>query len=350
MLNTWGNGIKILSISVTLPSGLSWDDYYVTCYLANDITGYNYNNSTSLLESEPSIFALKYTFDLARLISTDFQHNYSPGGDLYSRDQVVEANGHRYQKTRTWTYQLYANPGETINLVLPLENMYNNSGGVSTGSGNNLEPHAYYRWYNYQTDAIDINSTPFINDGTKKLLSYPWGYMAYDYGTSNFVYSDVGVLNYTVPAEFLDDGVVIACDVSDYKDYGLTRDGVFFKEPTLSLRYIFQIKPASVMADEIKQVTKPDQFLFLENYGYMTLNCATDALNDNTEFTLRVEQRLPQDYFFYRATQVNYLSAIYSWDQAPLTKATAIYWCAVDKKGSLIKKNSFSKEVRKKRC
>ena len=210
LLNTWGNGIKILSISVTLPSGLSWDDYYVTCYLANDITGYNYNNSTSLLESEPSIFALKYTFDLARLISTDFQHNYSPGGDLYSRDQVVEANGHRYQKTRTWTYQLYANPGETINLVLPLENMYNNSGGVSTGSGNNLEPHAYYRWYNYQTDAIDINSTPFINYGTKKLLSYPWGYIAYVYCTSNVVYIHVGVLNYTVPAIFLDVGVVIA--------------------------------------------------------------------------------------------------------------------------------------------
>ena len=84
---------------------------------------------------------------------------------------------------------------------------------------------------------------------------------------------------------------VVACDVSDYRDYTIESNS--FTEPTINIRYIFNIRSDRYQADIARE--KFINQTYLENNGYVTLN----VRNNETEFTLRTEQRLPSDYHFY---------------------------------------------------
>ena len=63
---------------------------------------------------------------------------------------------------------------------------------------------------------------------------------------------------------------IMACDVSAYTDYTIEKDNhgqiTSITEPTLSYRQIFHLKPASEMADMLKE--KSERGEYLENYKY----------------------------------------------------------------------------------
>ena len=176
-------------------------------------------------------------------------------------------------------------------MVLPLQSLRNNSGTINNSNGNTTEPHGYYRWYDYKTDK---NSSLLKIHNGNVLGNASWGYYCVDY-PSGIVKSDAGVMRITLPKN--SEGEIIACDVSDYLDYSFA-NGIFI-EPTINIRYLFNVRPAKEQADIIKNTTKPSQKLFYERNGDVTLNCRNDA----TTFTLRVNNRLPANDFFSPLTQ-----------------------------------------------
>lgn len=147
--------------------------------------------------------------------------------------------------------------------------------------GNNMEPGAYFRWYDYRTDqgtdrigkwddwsghSFNRLSKYTSSDGIDRgLVGYNlnWGS-----GMSGPAAANIGVY-YEIPDSAQSEswsGDVIACDVSRYADYsvpmkadstGVYEDetlqlGSFSHEPTLSIRYVYHILPAAKLAAEIR--------------------------------------------------------------------------------------------------
>ena len=100
----------------------------------------------------------------------------------------------------------------------------------------------YYRWTDYSTDKT-------VGEGLEFTSKY-YGEFSDNGGqyiTKNIEPNEV---NYNGEA-----GKVIACDVSAYSDYEVSYDYekniLTFKEPTLSYRNIFDIRPASEIAAQL---------------------------------------------------------------------------------------------------
>ena len=282
---------QTLEATIKRPTTSQWINTKVVCVVTNDTTGISSMGVKGSITKEPTNLKLQFEFMTYAIENLSFAHNYRPGGSIYTTDQVKEEYGQKYQKTSTWTYNLYVEPGTTTQMVLPLYGMRNNNGVVNTSAGSTTEPHGYYRWYDYKTDKA--SSIVAINNGTA-LTKTSWGHFCYNY-PEGIVKSDVGVMKITLPSTST--GEIIACDISDYLDYVFT--GNVFKEPTVNIRYLFNVRPAKEQAEAIKAITKPNLKSFYEHNADVTLNCR----HDSTKFSLRVENRLPANYFFYPLTQ-----------------------------------------------
>ncbi len=122
----------------------------------------------------------------------------------------------------------------------------------------------YARWYDYTNDKSIPNTKLRLisNGGTNATLSGTdqtdnRGVIWYGNGERNqanatYVYNTNQV-------------VYIACDQSSYTDGGI--DGNTFTEPTISQRMVFEIRPASEMADSIENVYTKGEWL--EEYDIM---------------------------------------------------------------------------------
>ena len=126
---------------------------------------------------------------------------------------------------------------------------------------------SYARWYDYTNDQSIPNITLLQdNGGTVATLigtdqTDNHGVIWYGNGQSNqanatYVYN---------PASNDNQVVYIACDQSSYTDRGI--DGNTFTEPTISQRMVFEIRPASEMADRIEGVYTKGEWL--EEYDIM---------------------------------------------------------------------------------
>lgn len=100
----------------------------------------------------------------------------------------------------------------------------------------------YYRWTDYSTDKTVDAGLNFVAEYYGEFYDNGGQYI-----TKNIEPNEV---NYNGKA-----GKVIACDVSTYSDYELSYDyennTLTFKEPTLSYRNIFDIRPASEIAEQL---------------------------------------------------------------------------------------------------
>ena len=123
----------------------------------------------------------------------------------------------------------------------------------------------YSRWYDYEADSM--SSVVAGMTYTKPANS-----------TTTIHYTNYGVINYQVT---LGDGVQIqpeasitfngtaikiACDVSNYGDFQITPSGSNLSrvvEPTLSYRVIFDIRPASEIAEKINSSTPYESYNFI---------------------------------------------------------------------------------------
>lgn len=211
------------------------------------------------------------------------------------------------QQTAEWHYYYYLpTNSNTMELELPFD-------GWLKSSTNDLEPYGWIRWYDYTTDLKSDRVTVYNSSSTSLYNSKDntsnkdIGLIA---GTLRNSARDYAGVKYNKPtgADAEDwAGETIACDVSRYNDYNLTKRGYYPKytnyvdhEPTLSIRYIFHIKSAAYLAKRIKDALCDHSRaadLTLEDNKRIVFG-AKDA---NANMTLRTNMKNSggQSYWFY---------------------------------------------------
>lgn len=251
------------------------------------------------------------------------------------------------QQTAEWHYYYYLPTGSsTMELELPFE-------GWGKSSTNDLEPYGWIRWYDYTTDLKSDRLTVYNSSSTSLYNSKDntsnkdIGLIA---GTLRNSARDYAGVKYNKPtgADAEDwAGETIACDVSRYNDYNLTKRGHYpkytnyvEKEPTLSIRYIFHIKSAAYLAKRIKDALCDHSRaadLTLEDNKRIVFG-AKDA---SAKITLRTNMKNSggQSYWYYPLNNANNSSkSVYPTKDSQkikstdfgstLTQATNIRWIA----------------------
>ena len=214
------------------------------------------------------------------------------------------------QKTHVVHYYIAIPRGGYKELSLPFS-------GYS-GSGADLEPRGYFRWYNYDTDKASDQLEKYYNyysyirnmlKSMKDSRGVDKGLVAYNL-SSGPNRNLVGVV-YTRPSDTSWTGETIACDVSRYVD---GCNGTFTNEPTLSIRYIFHIMPAEKMADDIKQ--KLLETGIARDYSYEDGKGVSVGLKDaSASMTLRLNQSDVTNYYFHPMKN-SYTHHVFAEDEA----------------------------------
>lgn len=211
------------------------------------------------------------------------------------------------QQTAEWHYYYYLpTNSNTMELELPFA-------GWGDSKTNDLEPYGWIRWYDYTTDLKSDRLTVYNSSSTSLYNSKDntsnkdIGLIA---GTLRNSARDYAGVKYNKPtgADAEDwAGETIACDVSRYNDYNLTKRGYYPKytnyvehEPTLSIRYIFHIKSAAYLAKRIKDALCDHSRaadLTLEDNKRIVFG----AKDERANMTLRTNMKNSggQSYWFY---------------------------------------------------
>lgn len=177
----------------------------------------------------------------------------------YEHQKVSEETfGNIRQNVHTVHYYVYFDKNDAQDKMLLLPSQY------YTGGGNDTEPRAYYRWYDWQTDMKSANLSikgselhlyPNRPEVTVEDPSNPSrGYFAMllnETGSMNPCDNNIGV-RFNAPADWNSE-ITVACDVSRYLDGMDDSFTYLMHEPTLSVRYIYHIMPAEVIASAIAE-------------------------------------------------------------------------------------------------
>ena len=292
-----------LNVTFELPSGSSWSsDMQVYCLLTNDLTGHE--AKYGVITKEPSAFKSKINVKLYSPADLPFKHYEGIANKKGDWDRV---NGLTYQKTHEWEYYYYVEGNETDKQVLlNLPFQY-----YEGGSGNNLEPRGYFRWYDYDTDAESSHLSVCNSTQTKLSKKGNWGLFANNIG-ANPTSARIGVYYNTSHVTDSWAGETIACDVSRYVD-GMDESKTYLlHEPTLSIRYIFHILPKKKLADDIKAaLCNHDD----GNYTYEDNKKVTFGYKDeNSVTTLRLQLNKLERYAFYPMTSDGLKKVVYNND------------------------------------
>ena len=342
--NNTGSSIQSKDLDVTfeLPSDVSWDDINLSFVISKNVS--ELTTQYGIVEKEPSLNAL-YKITLETKYSMPFNH-------YVGHANTELKNG--MQQTAEWEYYVYVNgANDNVELVLPFDEYEN--------SGKDLEPQGYFRWYDLKTDLASNNLRQ--NSGTKPTLlnsiisgGKNYGLFAYKLQKADKPCSDNIGVTYTAPAEASSEGWAgedIACDVSRYID-GLDATKTYLvHEPTLSIRYIFHIRSAKKLADDIVNTAIGKN---LERAGYRTYEDGkyiTVGMKDKSSsvVTLRLDLSDAKKYYFHpladgiykkNGSSEGFTNRVYyvdeknklvesNFDKNKLCKATKIEWWAYDK-------------------
>lgn len=280
------------------PDNLDWAAIKVVAVLTDDVTGWQVSNGYVLKNPEQLKSAFVFTFK-----KMGFRHYEGIANKPGEWDEV---NGNKMQLTHEWTYDKYVKPGETITLTLP---MRFDKGPGTPATGDDWEPQGYFRWYNYQTDAASTNLSQ-KNYG-KELVSMFDAETDQDKGLFQWdIYhrrnqmkptpENVAAIEYKAPASNWN-GEAIACDVSRYIDGVDPSSRALLHEPTLSIRYIYNVYPAQKIADDIKNAMIYASEAVYEDNGYMAIctNAAATESGNQVSANLRLKLQEVGDYYFY---------------------------------------------------
>lgn len=327
-----------LNANFVVPEGLDINDVDISCVISDETPTTQYGFVTT----EPTLNA-KVNVQLLDKYSMPFNHYVGHA------NTALDENG--MQQTAEWEYYVYVkDANEKVELVLPFDDY--------KGSSDPLEPQGYFRWYNFTKDIASDNLTPNTETGTTFLNHIKSG--GKDYGlfayklTAPPTSSNIGV-TYTAPAGASSEGWVgedIACDVSRYID-GLDATKTYLvHEPTLSIRYIFHIRSAKKLANDIMNtaIGKNPQ-----RAGYRTYEDGkflTVGMKDKSSIvTLRLDLSEATKYYFHPLADgvykrdgafVGFTNRVYyadendkltesNFDKTKLCKATNVEWWAYDK-------------------
>lgn len=327
-----------LNANFVVPEGLDINDVDISCVISDETPTTQYGFVTT----EPTLKA-KFNVQLLDKYSMPFNHYVGHA------NTALDENG--MQQTAEWEYYVYIkDDNEKVELVLPFDK-------YELTSGEPLEPQGYFRWYNFTKDIASDNLTPNTETGTTFLNHIKSG--GNDYGlfayklTAPPTSSNIGV-TYTAPAGASSKdwaGEDIACDISRYID-GLDATKTYLvHEPTLSIRYIFHIRSAKQLADDIMNTAignnpKRAGYRTYEDGKYITV-----GMKDNSSIvTLRLDLSDATKYYFhplkdgvYKTGSIEgFTHRVYyadkneklvesDFDKTTLCKATKIEWWAYDK-------------------
>lgn len=344
--NNRGSSIqaKDLDVILELPSGESWDNINLSFVISKNIS--ELTTKYGVVEKEPTLDAL-YNITLETKYNMPFNHYVGHANTAFDEKSM--------QQTAEWEYCVYVkDANEQVELVLPFDKYEN---GI--GSGSPLEPRGYFRWYDFKTDKANDNLSPVTGTGASTLLNHIVS-GSNDYGLFAFnipqdpVSKNVGV-TYTAPAGASSDewaGEDIACDISRYID-GLDATKTYLvHEPTLSIRYIFHIRSAKQLADDIMKTAIGNN---PQRAGYRTYEDGkflTVGMKDaSSTLTLRLDLADATKYYFHPLVDGVYKESggfkgfthrVYyvdekdklvesDFDNKKICQATKIEWWAYDK-------------------
>lgn len=342
--NNIGSSIqaKDLDVTLELPSVESWDNIKLSFVISKNIS--ELTTKYGVVEKEPTLDAL-YNITLETKYNMPFNHYVGHANTAFDEKGM--------QQTAEWEYYVYVKEAsEEIELVLPFDEYEN--------SGKDLEPQGYFRWYDLKTDLASNNLRQ--NSGTKPTLlnsiisgGKNYGLFAYKLQKADRPCSDNIGVTYTAPAGASSEGWTgedIACDVSRYID-GLDATKTYLvHEPTLSIRYIFHIRSAKQLADDIMNTAignnpKRAGYRTYEDGKYLTV-----GMKDNSStVTLRLDLSDATKYYFHPLVNgvykndgafYGFTNRVYyadekdkltesNFDKTKLCKATKVEWWAYDK-------------------
>lgn len=318
-----------LHITITLPAGKTFNDIKVVRLYSNNVNGLVFGNSKNVNTKYPDYFVAQdpeawtsvteYTFTYYSPVnfkhSSGYAYNYAPEGLKDGRQQVAQ-----------WTYQYYVKPGEKCKLFVPVFKHDTN--------GNEQEPNAYWRWYDNDTDRGSAYLSTDDNTGN----------MLYNINNSG---SDFGLFCYKMDTEMPNDNNVsavwfntpaadagwtgsdIACDVSRYVDNQSPTDDILC-EPTLSMRYIFNVRPATDIANNIKKALMSGNAY--EDNGHITLGMYNGYKGN---ITLRMAIKDLSMYYFYPYTNTDFAApAEESHFGTTLCQGQTVTWTAIKRIGT----------------
>lgn len=235
------------------------------------------------------------------------------------------------QQTAEWHYNYYLPTGNTTQMALNLPFV------GWTGECNDLEPYGWIRWYDYTTDKASNQLTRYDSRYTKLLQGKDnnsgtdIGLCAYKIKTPSTNYQKYVGVYYNKPtgADAADwAGETIACDVSRYIDYKTTTSSkvtYISQEPTLSIRYIFHIRSAAYLANQIKEALCNGS---ANEYADLTLEdnkrIVFGAKNDAAKMTLRTNLKNSggQTYWFYPLSNATNGKSVYATTESQKIKAS----------------------------
>ena len=334
---------KDLDVTLELPSDESWDNIKLSFVISKKVS--ELTTKYGVVEKEPTLNAL-YNITLETKYSMPFNHYVGHANTAF------DEKGR--QQTAEWEYYVYVkDANEQVELVLPFDKYEN---GI--GSGTPLEPRGYFRWYDFNTDKANDNLSPVTGTGASTLLNHIIS-EGKDYGLFAFnlpqapVSKNVGV-TYTAPAGASSEGWVgedIACDISRYID-GLDATKTYLvHEPTLSIRYIFHIRSAKQLANNIMNTAignNPERagYRTYEDGKFLTVGMKAAS----STLTLRLDLSDAKKYYFHPLVNGIYKNGTFSgftkrvyyvdekdklvesdFDKTKLCQATKIEWWAYDK-------------------
>lgn len=331
-----------LNANFVVPEGLDINDVDISCVISDETPTTEYGFVTT----EPTLKA-KVNVQLLDKYSMPFNHYVGHANTAFDEKGM--------QQTAEWEYYVYVNgANDAVELVLPFDKYEN-----AIGQGSPLEPQGYIRWYDFKTDKVNDNLSPVTGTGASTLLKNIVS-GGNDYGLFAFnlpqtpVSKNVGVM-YTAPTEASSDGWEgedIACDVSRYID-GLDASKTYLvHEPTLSIRYIFHIRSAKKLADDIMNTAigkNPERadYRTYEDGRYLTVG----MMDNSSTVTLRLDLSDAKKYYFHPLADGVYqrsgafegfTNRVYyvketdklvesNFDKNKLCKATKVEWWAYDK-------------------
>lgn len=322
--NNTGSSIqaKDLDVILELPSGESWDNINLSFVISKNIS--ELTTKYGVVEKEPTLDAL-YNITLETKYSMPFNH--------YKGHANTALDEKGRQQTAEWEYYVYVkDANEQVELVLPFDDY--------KGSSDALEPQGYFRWYDFNKDRASANLR--ANTGTTPTLlhniksgSEDYGLFAYNLYPAFPTSSNIGV-TYTAPTGASSDewaGEDIACDISRYID-GLDATKTYLvHEPTLSIRYIFHIRSAKKLADNIMNTAigknpQREGYRTYEDGKFLTVGMK----DENSTLTLRLDLSDAKKYYFHPLAD-----GIYENDGAFSGFTKRVYY--VDEKDKLVESN-----------
>ena len=325
-----------LNANFVVPEGLDINDVDISCVISDETPTTQYGFVTK----EPALKA-KVNVQLLDKYSMPFNHYVGHANTAFDENDM--------QQTAEWEYYVYVkDANEQVELVLPFDDY--------KGSSDPLEPQGYFRWYDFNKDRASANLR--ANTGTLlhniKSGSEDYGLFAYNLYPAFPTSSNIGV-TYTAPTGASSDewaGEDIACDISRYID-GLDATKTYLvHEPTLSIRYIFHIRSAKQLANDIMNTaigknTQREGYRTYEDGKYLTVGMK-DA---SSTLTLRLDLSDAKKYYFHPLADGVYkrngafdgfTNRVYyadekdkltesNFDKNKLCKATKVEWWAYDK-------------------